>query len=156
MAIHTEKVSMIKEALQEYIEVAEFCVYFDKLKDDRWCSFGCYGYPAGLLLLSIADAIGTEIMGGGDDINKHFEILNKSDYYNLGLDEETLKALKKEYRNRLVHNAYIGTNVYLDIGVEEDPVIQKVNSLYKLNLLPFLLLSKNVVKKFINEQEYKQ
>lgn len=141
---------MIKEALQEYIEVAEYCVHFDKSKDNRWeKAVGCYGYPAGLLLLSIADAIGTKIMGGGDDITQHFKILNHIEYYNLGLDEKTLTAIKNEYRNRLAHNAHIGENAILDIGNENDPVIENIGSIYKLNLLPFYNSSQLVVEKFV-------
>lgn len=149
MAIHSSKNSMIKEALQECIEVADFCIGFDKTEDDRWKNTaGCYGYPAGLLLLSIVDAIGTEIMRGGDDMSQHFKILNHNDYYNLELDDKALNALMKEYRNRLAHNAYIGENVILDIGNKNDLVIENYDSIYKLNLFPFLIISKKVVEKF--------
>lgn len=149
MTIHYSKKTMIKEALQEYIEVAEYCIMFDKKEDSRWgTAAGCYVYPAGLLLLSIVDAIGTNIIGGGDDMKKHFDILNHNDYYNLGLDNNALNSIRHEYRNRLSHNGYLGKNVMLDIGKETDMVLEKYGSLYKLNLLPFLICSKRAVERF--------
>lgn len=143
---------MMKEAIKEYIQVAEYSIEFDKKKDARWGNTaGCYGYPATLLLLSVVDAMGTEIMGGGNDVEQHFKILNHPDYYNLKLNKKTLKALRNEYRNRLVHNAYIGENVILDIGSKADSIIENYGSIFKLNLLPFLLCNKAAVDKFISK-----
>lgn len=150
MAVHNTTESMTKEALQEYIEVAEYCINFDKSTDRRWMgTAGCYGYPAGLLLLSIVDAIGTEVVGGGNDTKKHFTILNHENYYNLNLNEDILEALRSEYRNRLSHNAHIGEHVILDIGTKDDNVIEKYEKIYKLNLKPFYLLSEKVVNYFL-------
>jgi len=50
---------MIKESLPELLSVSEYCVDFRK--DPKiWGSEGCYGYPANILLLAIADAIGSK------------------------------------------------------------------------------------------------
>ncbi len=139
------------ESLREYLEVAEYCVKFDKQNDLRWPNmFGCYGYPAALLLLSIAEAVGTEVMGGGDDSKIHFKILNHKDYYNLNLKDTDIEIIRNSYRNKLSHNAYMQINVSLDIGSSGDPLVEISNNIYKINLYPFLTISKDVVKKFIS------
>ncbi|MCR4284057.1 MAG: hypothetical protein NUV64_01925 [Parcubacteria group bacterium] len=151
MALHEDKNSMIKEAIQEYIEVAKYCIDFDKSKDPRWNeSAGCYGYPAALILLSITDAIGTIVMKGGDDVGEHFKVLNNQDYYNLNLSGNELKIIEKGYRNKLSHNAHIKEDIVLDIGNGVNSVFEKINGIYKLNLLPFYHKTKLAVDKFIS------
>ncbi|MDA8597219.1 hypothetical protein N9L26_02675 [Candidatus Pacebacteria bacterium] len=150
MAEHDTKELMIREALQEYIEVAKYCINFDKTTDEQWRSTaGCYGYPAGLLLLSIVDAIGAEVVGGRNNTKQHFTILNHVDYYNLNLSEDILEALRREYRNHLSHNAQIGERVILDIGTKDDKIIETYEEIYKLNLKPFYLISEKVVNRFL-------
>lgn len=81
MAQHRTKNGMIREALQEMIEVAEYCILFEKSNSENWKGYnGCYGYPSAILLLSIVDSVGTLIEGGGDDTKVHFKILNNMVY----------------------------------------------------------------------------
>ena len=146
---------MQHEALQEMLEAADYCVSFDKSKDSRWLDYvGCYGYPAAILLLSIADCIGSIIENQGAEysVEKNLEILNNANYYNLNLSEGELDAVRLLYRNKLTHNAYIEANNLLSIGEVDSPVMEEPsNGKYKLNLKPLLILTREVVDKFIGE-----
>ncbi len=139
----------MKESLQEMIEVARYCIEYDKTK--RWGYPGCYGYPGALLLLCIADAIGAEIMGGGSDTKQHFKILNHKDYYNLRLGEIETEFMRHDYRNMLAHNSQIGYAVAMRPGRQDGPIIEKISGTTFLNLKPFLLLSESVLDKFLNK-----
>ena len=150
MAVHQTEESMRIEALREYIEVAEYCINFDKSK--TWPGFqGCYGYPAALLLLSIVDSIGKEIKGGGDDVFIHFNILNDPDWYSLNLSETQLKRLVRGFRHKLSHESYISKFLVLDIGSDESPVLDEMGSTITLYLKPFLDVSKKIVQKITSE-----
>jgi len=148
---------MRQEALLEMIRVAEYCVTFRK-DPQEWESAGCYGYPAALILLSIADAIGSCVIGGGP--KKHFHILNDSRYYNLRLPEDVIERLfYGKYRSALSHNAVLGSydsdsSVVLDIGNPDNPVFEMRDGRPHLNLLPFLQLSQNVLTHFLNDEQH--
>lgn len=152
MAIHNTKLSMVHESLREMIQVARYCIDFKKSESQNWigCN-GCYGYPGALLLLSIVDALGTQIMGGGDDTKKHFEVLNHPDYFDMKLQPEETEALRCEYRNYLSHNSHISDYVAMSPGGESLRILENYNGILVLNLQPFLILSEEVVSKFIGE-----
>lgn len=152
MAIHPNLHSMTKESLKEMLEVAEYCIAFDKSKDTRWPDqYGCYGYPAAILLLCIVDSIGTIIQKGGHDTTIHFQVLNNPKYYNLNLKQEELRIIEKEYRNRLTHNGHIFPRLILNIGEEDLPVLQQIaKDNYCLNLVPLLKITKKVVWKILD------
>ena len=157
MAQHDTIESMQKEALQEMLEVAEYCIDFDKSKDDRWKNYiGCYGYPGAIMLLSIVDSLGCIIEGGGDDVGKHFEILNNKNWYNFSFSPQELELIEKAYRNKLFHNAHIRSDVILDIGKSTSKILELNESgKYILNLRPFLDKSIIIVNKFIKEEKIK-
>lgn len=141
---------MLKESLLELLNVVEYCVNFRK-DPEIWGSNGCYGYPSAILLFSIADSIGSYVIGG--KTRKHFDILDHPDYYNLNLGKSCIDIIYKKYRNLLTHNARLAVNVVLDIGDENSDVFQIINELPHINLLPFLKITKIVVKKFLDRQE---
>jgi len=153
MALHLSKSEMQKEALKELIEVAEYCINFDKSSDPRWNGYtGCYGYPSALILLSIVDNIGSIIKGGGNDTKTHFQILNDPSYYNLSLSNDQVETLRNGYRNKLTHNSYMEIGIGLRIGFGELEILsQREDGKYWLNLSPLLNISKKVVKKIIEE-----
>ena len=155
MAVHSNKKSMQYEALQEMLEVAEYCILFDKSKDSRWADHvGCYGYPAAILLLSIADCIGSIIENKGAEYSvvNNLNILNNAKYYNLNLSASELEDVRLLYRNKLTHNAYIGANNFLSIGEAGSPVMEGLsNGMYILNLKPFLEITKSVVRLFVGD-----
>ena len=138
---------MLRESLAEMLLVAKFCIEFRK--DIKvWPAPGCYGYPAALLLLSIADSIGSYIEKG--NTKKHFKILNNVDYYGLNLNDNELRIICDNYRNLLSHNTVIAINVGLDIGSVNDSVLQKRDSRYWLNLIPFYSISVKAVSYFLS------
>jgi hypothetical protein len=146
MALHPNTNSMLKESLSEMILVAEYCINFRK--DSRmWGSDGCYGYPAAVLLLSIVDSIGSYVLGG--TVRKHFDILNSSNYYNLGLSSNSIKIIYEDYRCRLTHNTVMEPEIFLAIGGKNNKVFELLNDKPHLNLVPFLEISKKSVKDFL-------
>lgn len=150
MAIHNDIPSIIKESLEEMILVAEYCLKFKKDKA-LWSSEGCYGYPTALLLLSIADSIGSYVEGG--NIENHFKILNNKKYYGLNLDAKDLEVIYKKYRNLLSHNTALAMEHFLDIGKPEDSVLSKKEGRYTLMLTPFYNASKKAVKVFLDNPD---
>lgn len=150
MAIHYSIPSMLKEAMTEYLVVADFCVKYRK--DERiWGSSGCFGYPAIVLLMSIADAIGSYVIGGKTE--EHFKIFNHKDYYNLNLTSDDLKKMYYDYRCLLTHNATLSPNVGLNIGDNSELMIEIIENRFYINLYPFLNITKRVVKKFFNNAD---
>lgn len=147
MAIHDSIPSMLQESLQEMLLVAKYCIEFRK-KVPPWPYPGCYGYPATLILLSIADGIGSYVEQG--KVENHFKILNNQNYYNLDLDKRTLRAIYDYYRNTLSHNAVLAPNVVLDIGQPTENVIEKINGSYLLKLVPLYNISTVAVNIFLN------
>lgn len=138
---------MLQESLTEMLLVAKYCIEFRK-EVPPWSAPGCYGYPAALILLSIADSIGSYVEQG--NVENHFKILNNKDYYNLNLDNEALRAVYDYYRNTLSHNAVLAPNVVLDIGQNNEMVIQKTNNSYLLKLVPLFNVSAIAVNNFLN------
>jgi hypothetical protein len=150
MAIHYSIPSLLKESMMEYLAVSDFCVKYRKDKN-VWGAPGCFGYSAAVLLLAIADAIGSYVIGGSTE--DHFKILNHRDFYNLGLTEEELELVYKDHRCLLTHNATLSLNVGLSIGEGKKNTIEHFDNKLYLNLEPFLALSKEVVNKFLNNAE---
>jgi hypothetical protein len=148
MAIHNSISSMLKESLPELINVAEYCINFHK-DPVIWGSDGCYGYPAAILLFSIADNIGSYVINGG--VRKHFDILKHKKYYNLNLRNKEIDIIYKSYRCSLTHNAVLGVNVALYIGKTDGDVFEFRDSMPYINLLPFLNITKKAVKIFLED-----
>lgn len=119
---------MLKESLDELLEAAKFCTDYRKT-DTRWGQYntgGCLGYPAGVLLFSIVDAIGSYyrknstlkilVDSNPQTINadgwEHFKILN-SKYFNQTLSTDFLKALYNKFRSSLTHNSVLGKDTLM-------------------------------------------
>lgn len=147
MAIHQNIPSMLQESLPEMLAVAKYCIEFRKDTKD-WPASGCYGYPAGLLLLSIVDSIGSYVEQG--NVENHFKVLNNSDYYGLKLSNKDLDVVYKEYRNLLSHHTVMAPNTGLNIGSINDPVLQTHNGIYRLNLVPFYRVSVKAVNSLLH------
>lgn len=146
MAIHNSIPSMLKESLVEMFLVAQYCINFQK--DPKiWGSNGCYGYPSAILLFSIADSIGSYVIGG--NTKKHFEIFNHKNYYNIGLTSLELKIIYENYRCLMTHNAVMPPNTFLDIGRIGDPVLSIKNGIPMVKLVPFLEITRISLSEFI-------
>jgi len=150
MAIHPNVPSMLQESLPEMLLVAKHCIEFRK-DTNIWPAPGCYGYPAALLLLSIADSIGSYVEKGS--VENHFKVLNNNDYYGLNLSNRDLRIIFDNYRNLLSHNTAMATNVGLSIGFISDPVLQSQNNSYLLNLVPFYNASIKAVNALLSNPE---
>ena len=117
------------------ILVADYSVNFRK-DPKQWGASGCYGFPAALLLFSVADAIGSYVLGGGT--RKHLDILAHKDFYGLPLEKNAIDAIYKKYRNLLTHNAVLAPGVSLNIGTLNDAVVEsRRDGTYCINLVPF-------------------
>ncbi|MFC1514889.1 hypothetical protein ACFL5X_03210 [Candidatus Omnitrophota bacterium] len=150
MAFHYSIPSMLQESLRELAAVAEYCVTYQK--DLRtWGSHGCYGYPAAILLLSIADSIGSYVIGG--DVKEHFDILSHPNYYNLSLDKESIDIIYKNYRCLLTHHSAMAFEATLGIGKENEPVFEITRGKPLLRLSPFLRITKEVVETFLKKAD---
>ena len=136
---------MLRESLVEMYLVAKDCINFRK-DLNVWGSNGCYGYPAAILLFSIADSIGSYVLGR--TTREHFNILNHNDYYNLNLDTGDIEIIYKSYRCLLTHNAVMAPDTVLDIGQIGDAVFEVVNGVPKVNLTPFLEITRSSLIKF--------
>jgi len=147
MAFHPNMPSMLHESLPEMLLVAKYCIEFRK-DENVWPVPGCYGYPAALILLSIADSIGSYIEQG--NVENHFKILKNTEYYGLGLSDDEIRIFYDNYRNLLAHNSVIANNVVLGIGSENHPIFQSQNGIYLLNLIPLYNASIKAVNSFLN------
>lgn len=153
MAIHPNTQSMLYESLPEMLLVAKYCIEFRK-DTSLWPAPGCYGYPAALILLSIVDSVGSYVENS--NVENHFKILNNKDYYNLNLDDGTIKVVYNYYRNTLSHHTVLTPNIVLDIGQPVDKMIQKNNDIYILKLVPFYNISVLAVNKLLNDTKILQ
>jgi len=150
MAIHYSVSDMLQESLVEMVLVADYCIKYRK-NIKEWGSSGCFGYPAAILLLSVADSIGSYVLGGY--VGDHFNILKHRDYYNLNLSDGYIDIIYKKYRNLLNHNAVMAVDCILDIGMENGLVFELKDNKPVLNLLPLLNVTKKAVAKFLERVE---
>jgi hypothetical protein len=129
VAIHPSVSSLTVEAIEEYLDVAKYCV--DNKKPDG----GIYGYPAVLLLFCIVNAIGRSLNHG----KAPFRIL-KTEPFSCRLSDPQIKQLEEWYRNPLVHNGMIAPGACLSPEESGDaftitsgePVLIRVKPLYDL------------------------
>lgn len=167
MALHKDTPSMLRESLQEYLKVAEYCVEFRK-DPNEWGSGGCYGYPAAVMLFCIVDSIGSfhdgkldfkvmidgrekSIRNGG---SQYFYVLN-SKYYQQSLSGSDIDRLYYNYRSLLMHSGAMAFDHFLisDPNIHEPfPVRYLIGREVRLvNLFCFLEISRNAVSLFLND-----
>ena len=146
MTIHQNIPSMLQESLPEMLLVAKYCIEFRK-DESVWSAPGCYGYPATLILLSIADSIGSYIERG--NVKNHFKILKNIDYYGLDLSDDEIRILYDNYRNLITHHSVIANNVVLGIGSKNNPMLKSKGGIYLLNLVPFYNASIKAINAFL-------
>ncbi len=167
MAIHKDTSSMLRESLQEYLKVAEYCIQFRK-DPKEWGEGGCYGYPAAVMLFCILDTIGSyhhgrkefkvQIDGKEKSINndgyQFFFVLN-SPYYNQSLSEVYIKKLYDNYRCLLMHNGAMAFDHFLlsDPSIPQPFPIRNdgVRKVPLVNLYYFLAISQGAVSMFLND-----
>lgn len=166
---------MLEESLDETLEAARICVFYEKT-NSKWGRFnngGCLGFPAGILLFSIIDAIGSYFWGDktfnvnldgkqvtiGGDGWEHFKILN-SKYFNKTLSSSFLKVLYKNFRCSLVHNATLRKAAFMHPDNSDFPNLagsneafamskdQDGNEICSIFMKELFFLCENAVKEF--------
>lgn len=171
MALHKEKVGLIKESLLEMIFVSEYAVTYHKTNKNKWgenATGGILGFPASVILFSIIDCIGSIFSG---DVNfkiivddkeqhikgtsQHIYILN-SKYFNLNLTREDMDNLYNNVRSTLTHNSLLPEGYTLKIGdKEKEPFKIAINEfnekIYFINVIPLLNTTKKAVDELIKD-----
>lgn len=169
MAIHFEKVGVLKESLVEMIHIADYCVTYNKTDRDKWgtnATGGILGFPATVILFSIIDCLGSVFSGDRNfkitidkqqryikDTPQHIYILN-SKYFSLDLSQTDLDNIYKNVRCTLTHNSLLPEGYILQIGTnEKSPFKIGINQLdkriYLINLIPLFNATKKAVDNFI-------
>jgi len=154
---------MLRESLQEYLLVAEWCVRYQK--DASWGVDqvgGRLGYPAAVMLFCVADTIGSFHRGdrlfsapvGGRSLSirqqgfQHFYVLN-SDYYGQSLSEAAIKRLYANFRDLLVHNAALAPEHVLVSRPDLPDAFPKVDNRQLVNIDGFLAITNPAVARFL-------
>jgi hypothetical protein len=138
---------MLQESLPEMLAIARYSVMARKPNVG-----GCYGFPAAILLLCVADAIGSYTYDTSN-IEKHFDILNDPDFYGLGLKKPMIKAVYNKYRNLLTHNVALAPNASLAIGASDTLPFEDRGGVLVINLVPFLAVTDRAVNRFLKRPE---
>ncbi|MCC7331931.1 MAG: hypothetical protein IT232_04905 [Flavobacteriales bacterium] len=171
MALHLEKVGLLKESLQEMIHLADYAVTYKKTDRKKWganATGGILGFPSTVILFSIIDCLGSVFSGDKKlkiiidaqerqikDTSQHIFILN-SKYYNLDLSLLDLENIYKNVRSTLTHNSLMPEGYNLQVGdKEKSPFKIAINELdnriYFINLIPLFNLTKKAVENFIKD-----
>jgi len=109
MAIHTDLPSMSREAIEEYLAIAHYCV------TTRKPNGGVYGYPAVLLLLAVVDALSNYA-----GYPEHSFLALKNIFP--ALTEQQIKSLARWYRHLLSHQAIIMPGTQLTVDAPGDAI----------------------------------
>lgn len=171
MAIHQEKVELLKESLIEMMHVAQYTVSFRKIDKVMWGSNatgGILGYPAVVILFSIIDCLGSVFKGNREflvpidgksmpikETNQHIYILN-SRYFDLDLGLIDLENIYKNVRSTLTHNSLLPAGYILQLGENETlPFNVAINELgkriYFINVIKLYEFVQVAVRKFIRD-----
>jgi hypothetical protein len=105
MAVHTETTELARESITECLDAAELLIRTPKPKG------GIMGYAAALLLFSVTDALGHQILKNAEG-DTWIEVLNHQSF-GLNLSRTKLTKIKQWYRNPLVHAASIVPDVLI-------------------------------------------
>jgi hypothetical protein len=110
MAYHEEAASVVTEAIDEYLLMAEYGINFRK------ASGGILGYPTALLLLSVIDILGSYAVAS----KEHFLVLSQP-CFGLQLTVAQIKRIEHWYRNLLAHNGFIAPGTVLRPDDDGEP-----------------------------------
>jgi len=171
MAIHEEKVELLKESLAEMLHVAQYAVTYRKTDRAMWANNatgGILGFAAVVVLFSIIDCLGSVFAGDSqfsvliDGKNKriknasqHIYILN-SKYFGLDLCQTDLDNIYKNVRSTLVHNSLLPQGYILQPGENENlPFNVAINELngriYFINVIRLYKFTQTAVQEFISD-----
>jgi hypothetical protein len=127
MAIHNDLPSMSREAIEEYLAIANYCI------TARKADGGVYGYPAVLLLFSVVDALSNYAGHPPNSFLAMKDVLPS-------LSEKQIKSLADWYRHLPAHQAIImpGTKLTVDdpgdaieLNAADEPTHIRVKPLFE-------------------------
>lgn len=171
MAIHDQKVELLKESLLEMLHVAEYAINYRKTDKAKWAdnaTGGMLGYPAMVVLFSIIDCLGSVLAGNSKvtvlidgknrdikNTSQHIYILN-SKYFNLDLSQIDLDCVYKNVRSTLTHNSILPEGYILQAGEKENlPFNIAINEcdmrIYFINVIKLYEFTKRAVEKFMSD-----
>jgi hypothetical protein len=166
MAVHPNYIKLTIESIKENLFIVDYCLNFDKAKNENWngeSKVGCLGIPALILICTLIDTIGSYFRGAAYNISidgenhkiefasDHFFILNHDKFFKLGLKMVTIMDFYSTYRSKLIHNMTLPENNFLEIGKKEDNIFQldRNNKIIKINILPLFEKTKVAIDDFI-------
>ncbi len=173
MAIHREKVGLLKESLLELLHVAEYAVTYRKTDKAKWAdnaTGGILGYPSVVVLFSIIDCLGSVFAGDTKfsvpidgknrlirNASQHIYILN-SKYFNLDVSQIDLDNIYKNVRSTLIHNSLLPAGYVLQPGENENlPFNVAINELdgriYFINVIKLHEFVHRAVQQFVSDLE---
>jgi len=171
MALHSQKVGLVKESLVEMLYVAEYAVTCRKTDKTKWGAYatgGILGFPATMILFSIIDCLGSifannknfQVIIDGKkksikNPNQHIYILN-SKYFDLDLSQVDLDNIYSNVRSTLTHNSLLPEGYLLQIGESENlPFNVAINEsgrrIYFINVIKLYEFTKRATEKFIDD-----
>ena len=171
MAIHGQRVGLIKESLMEMIHVADYTTNYRKTDERTWgteSTGGILGFPSSVILFSIIDCIGS-VFRGNDSFkvtidgqqstirttSQHIYILN-SKYFGLSLSRLDLDSLYKNVRSTLTHNSLLPQGYMLYDNEDNVPpfrigINEQDQRIYFIYIIPLFDLTKKAVDTFISD-----
>jgi hypothetical protein len=119
MALASSLRDLGTEAIEEYLDIADYCV-----RTRKGSGSGIYGYPAALLLLCVVDAIGQSFQGP----SRHTELSVLANplansLFGLTLTTHQTTKLANWYRHKLAHAAIMTPGVYLTSEFHGPPFV---------------------------------
>ncbi len=171
MAIHREKVELLKESLLEMLHVAEYAVTSRKTDKAKWgdnATGGILGYPAVVVLFSIIDCLGSVFAGDNKfsvsidgknrhimNASQHIYILN-SKYFNLDLSQMDLDNIYDNVRSTLTHNSLLPEGYILQTGEKENlPFNIAINEfdkrIYFINVIKLYEFTKRAIEEYVSD-----
>jgi len=171
MAIHGNKIGLVKESLIEMLHLAEYAVTYRKTDKAIWgdnATGGILGFPATVVLFSIIDCLGSYFANNENfnvvidgkscfirNASQHIYILN-SRYFNLDLSKIDLDNIYGNVRSTLTHNSLLPEGYILQIGENENlPFNIAINEcnkrIYFINVIKLYEFTKKAVEKFLGD-----
>lgn len=171
MAIHEQRIGLIKESLMEMIPVAEYTTNYRKTDERTWgteSTGGILGFPSSVILFSVIDCIGS-VFRGNDSFevaidgqqttirttSQHIYVLN-SKYFGLNLSRIDLDNLYKNVRSTLTHNSLLPQGYILFDNEDNAPpfrigINEHEQRIYFIYVIPLFDLTRKAVNSFISD-----
>jgi len=151
---------MLGLTLTEYLTASRLCLEY--VKDEKWPGQGSLGFPAGLLLFAIVDAVGSYVRGSHETFPvdgkrvkirrndfQHFFVLNGENYYGQQLTHDEIKHVYDKYRSFLAHHAIFTPGGFLAMSASPELFPRDAGRI-GVNLTALYNASVGVVERFLS------